>query len=1333
MKSYFCVKIYYMKKIYFLVLALCFFNGLSAQIINIPDTNFKAKLLEANENNLIAQNFSGNYIKIDSNTDGEIQQSEALNVYTLKVSNSSILSLSGIKSFKNIETINCKQNQISSLDVSNLNSLINLDCSFNNLGTLNLLGVSNIKYLSCNNNNLNSINLSSNLLLGELICNNNLLANLDLRGLPWIYEINCNSNNLTALYINNNTSETVSFSDNPNLITICLDANEEFDMQTLVDQYGYSNCNISTNCSMNNNNVFIADSNFKLKLLSADVTNNIAKDANGISIKIDTNNNSEIELSEALIVANLTVSNSDIYDLKGINSFENLKKLDCSGNKLVKLELNTLKNLIDLNFSFNKINEITLIAVNNLEYIKGNNNEIPDLEIPELTKLKSIDFSFNKVVVLIFNEVNNLQVLKCNNNFLQQINFEVLKDINTLELNFNQFDILNLSANTKLTTLECSSNTLLTLDLSTLSMLQKLNCSNNLLISLYLKNGINETTLDFSGNPNLTYICSDNTQVSQISTLTTLYGNSKSNIYTDCAPNDIVTIPDSIFKSKLLKANPSLYGDDNDYIVAEDNDGNFIEIDINRNDEIEVSEALMIYKLNLIDDKIQSLEGIKSFKNLVRLWGSFNYITKLDLSGLSYLEEVECDNNKITDLNLSGLVQLQKLSCRWNELDILDVTGSKKLTYLDCHGDQIQDLKFDGLKDLVHLDCRGVGSSVRCGTFLILDLEEYPNLTYLDCGYRSIGELKLNSLSKLEYLFCDYNKLDTLDFTVLTNLKYFNCDYNKLYDLDILEMKNLQNLSCQSNKLTGLDASNLQFLTDLKCDSNSLNYLLIKNGKGIKNLSFDANYGLDYICTDESEIQRVSRLSIDGRGGSCGNVNSYCTFAPGGTYYTIGGNTKFDFNANGCDPLDVSMPNLKFSIANVINKGEIISDTTSNYAIKVGAGSYTIVPKLENPNYFTVSPTSASITFPLQASPFDQNFCLSANGIHKDLEITVLPVDPARPGFDASYKIVYKNKGNITQSGIVNLTFNGAVLDVLSSIPVFENQTSNNLSWDFINLKPLETREIIVKLNINSPSESPAVNNNDVLKFKASISTSETDEIENDNIFDLNQTVVGSFDPNDKRCLEGDIITSNLIGQYVHYIIRFENTGTYPAQNIVVKDMIDLSKFDISTLIPTSSSHSFVTKISEGNKVEFIFENINLPFDDATNDGYVAFKIKTKPTLKVGDSFTNEANIYFDYNFPILTNKATSKFQATLGTPDFEFSNYFTLYPNPVSEVLNINATQAIEIQSLAIYDILGQLVIAVPNAKLVSNIDVSKLRTGTYFIKVKSDKGSSSMKFIKK
>jgi hypothetical protein len=252
-----------------------------------------------------------------------------------------------------------------------------------------------------------------------------------------------------------------------------------------------------------------------------------------------------------------------------------------------------------------------------------------------------------------------------------------------------------------------------------------------------------------------------------------------------------------------------------------------------------------------------------------------------------------------------------------------------------------------------------------------------------------------------------------------------------------------------------------------------------------------------------------------------------------------------------------------------------------------------------------------------------------------------------------------------------------------------------------------------------------------VLSYIATITSTATDETPTDNTFAFNQTVVNSFDPNDKTCLEGSIISPSLIGQYVHYMIRFENNGTANAQNIVVKDMIDLSKFDISTLVPINASHSFMTNISAGNKVEFIFENINLPFDDTNNDGYIAFKIKTLPTLVVNDVFTNDASIYFDYNFPVVTKLASSTFK-TLGTPDFEFSNYFTLYPNPAKSVLNITSKETIEVKSISIYNTLGQLVLVIPNGEKVSKIDVSSLTTGNYFIKINSDKGTSNARFVK-
>ena len=52
-----------------------------------------------------------------------------------------------------------------------------------------------------------------------------------------------------------------------------------------------------------------------------------------------------------------------------------------------------------------------------------------------------------------------------------------------------------------------------------------------------------------------------------------------------------------------------------------------------------------------------------------------------------------------------------------------------------------------------------------------------------------------------------------------------------------------------------------------------------------------------------------------------------------------------------------------------------------------------------------------------------QNFCITANGVHPDLEIVIAPIVPARPGFTVEYKIVYRNKGNQVMSQLYGVNF----------------------------------------------------------------------------------------------------------------------------------------------------------------------------------------------------------------------------------------------------------------------------------------------------------------------
>ncbi|GAA4757925.1 MULTISPECIES: DUF7619 domain-containing protein [Flavobacterium] len=622
------------------------------------------------------------------------------------------------------------------------------------------------------------------------------------------------------------------------------------------------------------------------------------------------------------------------------------------------------------------------------------------------------------------------------------------------------------------------------------------------------------------------------------------------------------------------------------------------------------------------------------------------------------------------------------------------------------------------------------------GITSLVGINEFPNLVSFGCSDASLSSLDIHGLQHLENLFTENSGLNTVTVYDLPQLKYLQLEHNNLSDLSLNNFPNLKWIYCGYNSLTNLDLSMLTGLERILCNNNQLVSINMKNGisqtivSGTVINGFYENPTLRYVCVDDSELTYVQNKISALPYGALVSVNSYCDFVPGGQYYTIQGNNKFDENNNGCDVLDFALNNLKFNITNGSNSGNLIANTSGNYNIPVQTGTYTITPVFENPAYFTASPSSVNVTFPVQANPFNQDFCVIATGVNPDLEVTSFAATPALPGTHVMYILSYKNKGNTTQSGTVNLVFNDAVLDFVDSTPATSSQTVNNLSWNFTNLRPFEKRRILLSFITNSPSDTPPLNSGDVLNYTATITSAATDDLPNDNTFVFNQVVVNSFDPNDKTCLEGATITPDKVGDYVHYMIRFENNGTANAHNIMVKDMIDANKFDVNSLIAIDGSHEFFTRIN-GNKVEFIFENINLPFDDANNGGYVAFKIKTKPTLINGDTFSNTASIYFDYNLPIVTNTATTTI-AALNRQDFEFANYFKLYPNPVHDVLNINSKEDIEISSISIYNTLGQLVLVVPNAQNTKTVNVSNMPSGNYFIKINSSKGSSNTKFIK-
>ncbi|OBW39385.1 Internalin-J precursor [Chryseobacterium sp. MOF25P] len=846
----------------------------------------------------------------------------------------------------------------------------------------------------------------------------------------------------------------------------------------------------------------------------------------------------------------------------------------------------------------------------------------------------------------------------------------------------------------------------------------------------------------------------------------------------------IVNIPDANFKARLLSANVTTNNQ-----IASNNSGQAIKIDTNSNGEIEVSEAANVAFLTISVSSINDITGIQSFSNLksLTLFGfgattinvsgldKLNYLTiqalnnltsidisnctnlenlkitscsaltslspvsssiknigvfsgnlnQLDVTGCPALVGLSLQSTKITTLNLSNFLNLKNVDLLSNsQLQNINFQGSNKLYSISISSCGLSNVSVANLPELWKLECSNNGSlntvsATNCAALERLVLNYNNNLT----------NLNVNNLPSILILDIFKNKFSSINISSLASLQLLRCDENYFQTLDLSQNPALLQLECTKNLLQSLDLSHNPLLYTIACGfNNNLQNINLKSGS--PNFPYGMSINnlpqLKFICIDNNKLSEALAILTSYNYNNV-VVNSYCSFVPGGTFHTIQGNTKFDSNNNGCDANDLNKAFQKFNITNGSTAGNMIASASGNYSIPVNTGSHTITPVLENPSYFNISPTNFIANFPAQTSPLTQNFCLTANGTHNDLEVVILPITPASPGFDAKYKIVYKNKGTTTQSGTLVFNYNDNLMNFLNATLSPNSQTTGVLNWNFTNLLPFETKEITLTFNLNTPTQTPALNGGDILHYTSQINGT-TDETPSDNIFTLNQTVVNSFDPNDKTCLEGTAITQAKVGDYVHYLIRFENTGTANAQNIVVKDEIDISKYDVSSLIALNASHNFATRIT-GNVVEFIFENIQLPFNNATNDGYVSFKIKTRSNLTLGDSFSNLAKIYFDYNHPIITNTYTTTVQNVLGTS--EISNdkpELSIYPNPVKDVLNIQSKN--QIVKAEIYDVNGRILIS--TSLKGNSIHVSELSKGNYIIKLFSKDKTTVHKFIK-
>lgn len=449
----------------------------------------------------------------------------------------------------------------------------------------------------------------------------------------------------------------------------------------------------------------------------------------------------------------------------------------------------------------------------------------------------------------------------------------------------------------------------------------------------------------------------------------------------------------------------------------------------------------------------------------------------------------------------------------------------------------------------------------------------------------------------------------------------------------------------------------------------------------------------------------------------------------GVTRNVIKGVVRLDLEGNGCGANDLLLPGVLVSTTNGSTTEAAVTfsnEHAGEYQLFTGQGNYQTSVISNLPTYFTLTPLTQNSSFTGFGTTDTVNFCVEPIGQINDLKVAMYPLRVARPGFSTSYQLVYRNIGTTTLTGQVTVQYNDSKIQFLNGSTVPSSQTVNTLSFDFVNLKPFEIRAITLNFNVFSP---PTTNIGNPLVFTATVNPVSSDYTQEDNTFVLNQTVIGSFDPNDITCLEGDEVLISDADEYLHYVVRFQNTGTASAINVKVAHLLD-PKLDWTTFQLESLSHDGRVTIKNRNLVEFAFNDIDLP--DSTSDevhshGFATFKIKPKTsTLVVGDVVNATANIYFDNNPPVTTNTSSTEYVSQLGADSFDYGS-FMVYPNPAKDQLVISAKE--EILEVEVYTILGSKILEEKNK---STINVSDLKSGVYLLSITTESGKCTKKFIK-
>ena len=701
-----------------------------------------------------------------------------------------------------------------------------------------------------------------------------------------------------------------------------------------------------------------------------------------------------------------------------------------------------------------------------------------------------------------------------------------------------------------------------------------------------------------------------------------------------------------------------------------------------------------------------SLEGLNNLESLLQL-KIRNNDALIDVSALgnidtSFLIEI-VNNNVLQEIaNWNSFVSADQLFIIGND-ELISLAGLSSLDINDSitieDNDSLQDL--DGLQGILNLSNLNITGNAQ--------LEDISALSNVEGNLFSTLIISLNdSLTNIDGLEGIENIQNTLwikSNPVLQNISGLsglsNAGYGPFLGLEIQF----------NDSLTDIGA--IQFL-----DPNSIEDVNIGNNPSLSQCSI-----LSFCLAIQNGNQDLF-FYLNSTG-----CNSYEEVENNCDLNTVEGNIKFNFNNDNCATGDYFVNGAIVRATNTLSQSaSAIANEMGFYRILLPEGTYIleVVPETL-PENFNSDPNSVTIVFNATGELENVDFCVSATEELNDLKVTLFPIEDARPGFESSYQIVYENLGTTALSGEVTIQFDGIRQEFLEAMPVQDDISGSVITWNFIDLLPFESKIVDITFDNFPP---PTNNSGDILNFMMSIYPVINDINPEDNTYIMEQVMVNSQDPNDKIVNQGLEIFQEEVGNYLDYAIRFQNVGSASAINVKVEDILS-ENLNWNSFRVLSASHEYRVEIINNSDVLFIFDNINLPpisSDPEGSKGFITFQIRTLETLTVGESVDNTASIYFDFNAPIITNTVNTIVVDNLSVAENQWDKMIRIYPNPVSDILNITVSETITFEKATVYNVLGQQLLDTSE----KSIDVSAFSEGVYFVIINTDRGAITYKVVK-